>query len=85
MSGLQKSEQQQEGSKTIVPCLSLVCVDMFFSPYFFHRDGNAFIKHKRVSSPGHDIVAAPAIAYSGYFRGGCGVGDDCLEILRVAC
>ncbi|KAF9667346.1 hypothetical protein SADUNF_Sadunf15G0013400 [Salix dunnii] len=45
-------------------------------------DGDAFIKHKSVSSPGHDTVAAPATAYSGYFRGGYEVGDDCLEILR---
>ena len=62
--------------------LLCVCVDMS-PPCFFHRDGNAFIKHKRVSSP--DTVAAPATAYSGYFRGGYEVGDDCLEILRVAC
>ena len=60
-------------------------ISSFFLSYFFHRDCDAFIKHKRVSSPEHDIVAGPAIAYSGYFKGVGGVGDDCLEILRVAC
>ena len=76
--------------KQLFPCPSLlVCVDIssFFLSYFFHRDCDAFIKHKRVRSTEHDIVAGPAIAYSGYFigGGGCGVGEDCLEILRVAC